>query len=116
MIIGIGALLYFLFRFSGIMRLKKHNKILVKIIPKLLYDWTIDQQIVSDIQVYQRNDKLRIELFIADIDPFHEKLRITSINMMFEDAKIEIRKYLGLEPEDYELMMGFKRDVLLFVK
>jgi hypothetical protein len=43
-------------------------------------------------------------------------MRITTINMMFEDAKIEIRKYLGLEPDEYELMMGFKRDVLLFLK
>jgi len=43
-------------------------------------------------------------------------MRITTINMMFEDTKIEIRKYLGLEPGDYELMMGFKYDNLLFVK
>ncbi len=43
-------------------------------------------------------------------------MRITTINMLFEDVKIEIRKYLGLEPDDYELMMGFKRDALLFVK
>ena len=92
------------------------REFLTGIIPTFLYKWTIDQQIVSDIQVYQRNDKLRIELFIADIDPFHKKMRITTINMMFEDAKIEIRKYLGLEPEDYELMMGFKYEALLFVK
>jgi hypothetical protein len=43
-------------------------------------------------------------------------MRITTINMMFEDAKIEIRKYLGLEPDEYELMIGFKSNVLLFVK
>jgi hypothetical protein len=59
---------------------------------------------------------LRIELFVANIDPFHKKMRITTINMMFEDAKIEIRKYLGLEPDEYELMIGFKSNVLLFVK
>ena len=98
------------------MRREKQNKALVEIIPKLLFNRIIDKQVVSDIQVYQRNDTLRIELFIADIDPFHKKMRITTINMLFEDAKIEIRKYLGLEPEDYELMMGFKRDVSLFVK
>ena len=98
------------------MRREKQNKALVEIIPKLLFNRIIDKQVVSDIHIYQRNDKLRIELFIADIDPFHKKMRITTINMMFEDAKIEIRKYLGLEPEDYELMMGFKRDVTLFVK
>jgi len=98
------------------MRREKQNKALVEIIPKLLFNRIIDKQVVSDIHIYQRNDKLRIELFIADIDPFHKKMRITTINMMFEDAKIEIRKYLGLEPEDYELMMGFKRDVSLFVK
>jgi hypothetical protein len=98
------------------MRREKQNKALVEIIPKLLFNRIIDKQVVSDIHIYQRNDKLRIELFIADIDPFHKKMRITTINIMFEDAKIEIRKYLGLEPEDYELMMGFKRDVSLFVK
>ena len=98
------------------MKYEKKIEILKGIIPTLLYKRTIDKSIISDIQVYQRNDKLRIELFIGDIDPFHKKMRITTINILFEDAKIEIRKYLGLEPEDYELMMGFKRDVLLFVK
>jgi hypothetical protein len=92
------------------------REFLIGIIPSLLYKRTIDKSIISDIQVYQRGDKLRIELFVANIDPFHKKMRITTINMMFEDAKIEIKKYLGLEPEDYELMMGFKYDNLLFVK
>ena len=91
-------------------------ELLKGIIPNLLYKRTIDKSIISDIQVYQRGDKLRIELFVANIDPFHKKMRITTINVMFEDAKIEIRKYLGLEPDEYELMMGFKRDVLLFLK
>jgi hypothetical protein len=90
--------------------------LLTGIIPNLLYKRTIDKSIISDIQVYQRADKLRIELFVSNIDPFHKKMRITTINMMFEDAKIEIRKYLGLEPDEYELMIGFKSNVLLFVK
>jgi hypothetical protein len=91
-------------------------ELLTGIIPNLLYKRTIDKRIISDIQVYQRADKLRIELFVSNIDPFHKKMRITTINMMFEDAKIEIRKYLGLEPDEYELMIGFKSNVLLFVK
>jgi hypothetical protein len=91
-------------------------ELLTGIIPNLLYKRTIDKSIISDIQVYQRADKLRIELFVSNIDPFHKKMRITTINMMFEDAKIEIRKYLGLEPDEYELMIGFKSNVLLFVK
>ena len=91
-------------------------EVLVDIIPRLLFKRTIDSEIISDIQVYKRNEKIRIELFVSNIDPFHKKMRITTINMMFEDAKIEIRKYLGLEPDEYELMMGFNRDVLLFVK
>jgi hypothetical protein len=90
--------------------------LLTGIIPNLLYKRTIDKSIISDIQVYQRADKLRIELFVSNIDPVHKKMRITTINMMFEDAKIEIRKYLGLEPDEYELMIGFKSNVLLFVK
>jgi hypothetical protein len=89
---------------------------LTGIIPSFLYKWTIDHRVITDIQVYQRNDKLRIELLIGGIDPFNKTMRITTINMMFEDTKIEIRKYLGLEPGDYELMMGFKYDNLLFVK
>ena len=92
------------------------REFLTGIIPTLLYKRTIDQRIIADIQVYQRNDKLRIELLIGGIDPFNKTMRITTINMMFEDTKIEIRKYLGLEPGDYELMMGFKYDNLLFVK
>jgi hypothetical protein len=91
-------------------------ELLTGIIPNLLYKRTIDKSIISDIQVYQRADKLRIELFVSNIDPVHKKMRITTINMMFEDAKIEIRKYLGLEPDEYELMIGFKSNVLLFVK
>lgn len=91
-------------------------ELLTGIIPNLLYKRTIDKSIISDIQVYQRGDKLRIELFVSNIDPFHKKMRITTINMMFEDAKVEIRKYLGLEPDEYELMIGFKSNVLLFVK
>jgi hypothetical protein len=91
-------------------------ELLTGIIPNLLYKRTIDKSIISDIQVYQRADKLRIELFVSNIDPFHKKMRITTINMMFEDAKIEIRKYLGLEPDEYELMIGFKSNILLFVK
>ena len=89
---------------------------LTGIIPSFLYNWTIDHRVITDIQVYQRNDKLRIELLIGGIDPFNKTMRITTINMLFEDTKIEIRKYLGLEPEDYELMIGFKSNVLLFVK
>ena len=89
---------------------------LTGIIPNFLYKWTIDHRVIADIQVYQRNDKLRIEFLIGGIDPFNKIMRITTINMMFEDTKIEIRKYLGLEPEDYELMMGFKYEALLFVK
>jgi hypothetical protein len=89
---------------------------LTGIIPSFLYKWTIDHRVITDIQVYQRNDKLRIELLIGGIDPFNKTMRITTINMLFEDTKIEIRKYLGLEPEDYELMIGFKSNVLLFVK
>ena len=92
------------------------REFLTGVIPNLLYKRTIDKSIISDIQVYQRGDKLRIELFVANNDPFHKKMRITTINMLFEDVKIEIRKYLGLEPDDYELMMGFKRDALLFVR
>jgi len=92
------------------------REFLTGVIPTLLYKRTLDKSIISNIEVYQRGDKLRIELFVANIDPFHKKMRITTINMMFEDAKIEIRKYLGLEPDEYELMMGFNRDVLLFVK
>jgi hypothetical protein len=91
-------------------------ELLVDIIPRLLFKRTIDSEIISDIQVYKRNEKIRIELFVSNIDPFHKKMRITTINMMFEDAKIEVRKYLGLEPNEYELMMGFKQDALLFVK
>jgi hypothetical protein len=91
-------------------------EVLVDIIPRLLFKRTIDSEIISDIQVYKRNEKIRIELFVSNIDPFHKKMRITTINMMFEDAKIEVRKYLGLEPNEYELMMGFKQDALLFVK
>jgi hypothetical protein len=91
-------------------------ELLTGIIPNLLYKRTIDKSIISDIQVYQRADKLRIELFVSNIDPVHKKMRITTINMMFEDAKIEISKYLGLEPDEYELMIGFKSNVLLFVK
>ena len=89
---------------------------LTGIIPSFLYKWTIDHRVITDIQVYQRNDKIRIELLIGGIDPFNKTMRITTINMLFEDTKIEIRKYLGLEPDDYELMMGFKSNVLLFVK
>jgi len=89
---------------------------LTGIIPSFLYKWTIDHRVITDIQVYQRNDKIRIELLIGGIDPFNKTMRITTINMLFEDTKIEIRKYLGLEPEDYELMIGFKSNVLLFVK
>jgi hypothetical protein len=92
------------------------REFLVGIIPSFLYKWTIDHRIIADIQVYQRNEKLRIELLIGGIDPFNKTMRITTINMMFEDTKIEIRKYLGLEPGDYELMMGFKYDNLLFVR
>ena len=92
------------------------REFLTGVIPTLLYKRTLDKSIISNIEVYQRGDKLRIELFVANIDPFHKKMRITTINMMFEDAKIEIRKYLGLEPDEYELMMGFNHDVLLFVK
>lgn len=91
-------------------------ELLVDIIPRLLFKRTIDSEIISDIQVYKRNEKIRIEMFVSNIDPFHKKMRITTINMMFEDAKIEVRKYLGLEPNEYELMMGFKQDALLFVK
>jgi hypothetical protein len=91
-------------------------EVLVDIIPRLLFKRTIDSEIISDIQVYKRNEKIRIELFVSNIDPFHKKMRITTINMMCEDAKIEVRKYLGLEPNEYELMMGFKQDALLFVK
>ncbi len=91
-------------------------ELLTRIIPNLLYKRTVDKSIISDIQVYQRGEKLRIELFLANIDPFHKRMRITTINIMFEDAKIEIRKYLGLFPDEYELMMGFKYDNLLFVK
>jgi hypothetical protein len=43
-------------------------------------------------------------------------MRITTINMMFEVAKIEIRKCLGLEPDEYELMMGFKREDIILLK
>ncbi len=95
---------------------QNQHEILVDIIPRLLFKRTIDSEIISDIQVYKRNEKIRIELFVSNIDPFHKKMRITTINMMFEDAKIEVRKYLGLEPNEYELMMGFKQDALLFVK
>ena len=90
--------------------------VLVDIIPRLLFKRTIDSEIISDIQVYKRNDKIRIELFVSNIDPFYKKMRITTINMMFEDAKIEIRKYLGLEPDEYELMMGFKREDIILLK
>ncbi len=90
--------------------------VLVDIIPRLLFKRTIDSKIISDIQVYKRNDKIRIELFVSNIDPFYKKMRITTINMMFEDAKIEIRKYLGLEPDEYELMMGFKREDIILLK
>ena len=91
-------------------------ELLTGIIPNLLYKRTIDKSIISDIQVYQRGVKLRIELFVSNSDPFNKNMRITTINMMFEDAKIEIRKYLGLEPDEYELMIGFKSNILLFVK
>ncbi len=91
------------------------REFLTGVIPSLLYKRTIDKSIISDIQVYQRGDKLRIELFVANLDPFHKKMRITTINMLFEDVKIEIRKYLGLEPDDYELMMGFKRDDIILL-
>ena len=91
-------------------------ELLTGIIPNLLYKRMIDKSIIADIQVYQRGDKLRIELFVTNNDPFHKKMRITTINMLFEDVKIEIRKYLGLEPDEYELMLGFKRDALLFVR
>ena len=89
---------------------------LMGIIPNFLHKWTIDARIFTDIEVYERNNKLRIDLLIGGIDPFHKIMRITTINMIFEDAKIEISKYLGLEPEDYELMIGFKQDASLFVK
>ncbi len=92
------------------------REFLTGVIPSLLYKRTIDKSIISDIQVYQRGDKLRIELFVANIDPFHKKMRITTINMLFEDVKIEIRKYLGLEPDEYELMMGFKREDIILLK
>ena len=98
------------------MKREKQVEFLTGIIPSFLYKWTIDHRVIADIQVYQRNDKLRIELLIGGIDRFNKTMRITTINMMFEDTKIEIRKYLGLEPGDYELMMGFKYDNLLFVR
>ena len=59
------------------------REFLTGVIPSLLYKRTIDKSIISDIQVYQRGEKLRIELFVANNDPFHKKMRITPTEAIY---------------------------------